>query len=79
MSLSATTVASLKRIVPDTAVLTNVGRSQLDSSLLDSLVGLAPDTTYQLPLPVEDFSGRQASDPLSTVRVDMIAYLNIYA
>lgn len=56
--------------------LFNTGHSQLDSSLLDSFVGLAPENIYQLPLPVEDFTGRQASDPSSTVKI--YSYINIY-
>ena len=69
-ALAATTVQSLRRIVPDTATVSSTvdpqGRHH-SSSLLDSLVGAAVSTSFQLPLPVDDFSTRQASNLSSSV------------
>ena len=70
-ALAATTVQSLRRIVPDTATVSATvdpqGRHH-SSSLLNSLVGATVSTSFQLPLPVEDFTTRQASNSSSSVR-----------
>lgn len=76
-ALAATTVQSLRRIVPDTASVScstlqgTDPKSAPSSTLLDSLVGLTGEASFQLPLPIEDFTSRQASDTLSSVSGDI--------